>query len=253
VSALAKRFSCPDETRLLLIVAATFIIGIPIDALGAWWSQPLVTVGVWAVLAWVTVQSTPLHRRELAACLLLATLGELFLMDVWGLYEYRLGNLPLFIPPGHALAFTAAVRLSRRVPDRFPWIVAALAGPYLAWSGWTGVDTQGPLWFLVFLGYMIWGREQRLYGVAFVLALGVEAYGTSLGGWRYFPVEPWFGLTTTNPPICIGAIYCTLEVMVRKAGQWQGWAPRDAASPEGLTPASIEGRQLGEDVPELVS
>jgi hypothetical protein len=253
VSALAKRFSCPDETRLLLIVAATFVVGIPLDALGAWWSQPVVTIGVWAVLAWVTVQSTPLHRRELAACLLLATLGELFLMDVWGLYEYRLGNLPLFIPPGHALAFTAAVRLSRRVPDRFPWIVAALAGPYLAWSGWTGVDTQGPLWFLVFLGYMIWGREQRLYGVAFVLALGVEAYGTSLGGWRYFPVEPWFGLTTTNPPICIGAIYCTLEVMVRKAGQWQGWAPRDAASPEGLTPASIEGRRLGEDVPELVS
>ena len=34
-------------------------------------------------------------------------------------------------------------------------------------------------------------------------------------GWRYFTVEPWFGLTTTNPPVWIGAIYCTLETLVR--------------------------------------
>ena len=215
---------------VLLVVAATFVVGIPLDAYGAWWSQPVVSAGVWMVLAWVAAQSTPRHRRELAACVVLATLGELFLMEVWGLYEYRLGNLPLFIPAGHALAFSACVRLSRLVSPKFPWVVAAFFGPYLAWSGWSGVDTQGPLWFLVFLGYMVWGREQRLYGVAFMFALAVEAYGTSLGGWRYFPVEPWFGLTTTNPPVCIGAVYCTLEVMVRTAGRAAWLKPRAARS-----------------------
>lgn len=207
------------ETRLLLVVAATFAGGIPLDALGPSWAQSAVNVWVWSVLFWVAWQSTPDHRRELAACVVLATLGELFLMEVWGLYEYRLGNLPLFIPPGHALAFTTAVRLSRRVANWFPWIVTAVFTPYLGWAVWTGLDTQGLLWFAVFLGYMIWGREQRLYGVAFMLALAVETYGTWLGGWRYFAVEPWFGLTTMNPPVCIGAIYCTLEVMVRTAGR----------------------------------
>lgn len=241
MSALARLGSPCSEARLLLVVAATFVVGIPLDAYGAWWSQPVVSAGVWVVLAWVAAQSTPLHRRELVACLLLATLGELFLMEVWGLYEYRLGNLPAFIPAGHALAFTACVRMSRHVPRQFPWVLAAVFAPYLTWSGWTGIDTQGPLWFLVFLGYMIWGREQRLYGVAFVLALAVEAYGTSLGGWRYFPVEPWFGLTTTNPPACIGAVYCTLEVMVRTAGRW--------ISSFGTAPERLPSQ----DVAELVS
>lgn len=215
------------ERRLLLVVAATFAVGIPLDALGPWWSQGVVSAWTWSVLAWVLRSSTPQHRRELAACLVLATAGELFLMEVWGLYEYRLGNLPLFIPPGHALVFTTAMRLSRRTPGWAAWAVAAVFGPYIAFAAWRGLDTQGLLWFAVFLGYMIRGREQRLYGVAFLLALAIETYGTALGGWRYYAVEPWFGLTTTNPPVCIGAIYCTLEVLVRRAG-------RAVAAPVGL-------------------
>ena len=172
----------------------------------------------WGALGWVFRRSTPTHRRELVACVALATAGELFLMDVWGLYEYRLQNLPLFIPPGHALVFTAAMRLSRRVPDWFPWAVVAALLPYIGYAAWTRLDTQGLLWFAVLLGFMRWGREQSLYGVAFVAALAIEAYGTSLGGWRYYATDPWFGLTTTNPPVCVGAIYCTLEGMVRVLG-----------------------------------
>ena len=110
------------------------------------------------------------------------------------------------------------MRLSRRVPAQFPWTVFAGSAVYVAYAAWTGVDTQGLIWFAVLAGFMKWGREQNLYGVAFVIALVVETYGTSLGGWRYHAVEPWFGLTTTNPPVFVGAIYCTLEVMVRRLG-----------------------------------
>ena len=205
--------------RVILVVAGTLAFGIPLDALGPAWSQSVVNAWTWAALLWVSWQSTPAHRREIAACVVLATFGELFLMEVWGLYHYRLGNLPLFIPAGHALVFTAAMRLSRRVPRWFPWTTVAVASPYVVYSTWTGIDTQGALWFAVLLGFMRWGREQALYTVAFVAALAIETYGTSLGGWQYHAVEPWFGLTTTNPPACVGAIYCTLEVMVRWAGR----------------------------------
>jgi hypothetical protein len=208
------------EAGILVVAAVTFAVGIPFDALGPWWAQSAVNVWVWTALVWVAWHSRPTHRRELAACVVLATAGELFLMDGWGLYAYRLGNLPLFVPAGHALAFTTATRLSLRTPGWFSWAVLAAFGPYVGWAAWTGADTQGLLWFLVFAGYLFRGRERRLYGVVFVLALVVETYGTALGGWRYFPVEPWFGLTTTNPPVCIGAIYCTLEVLVRKAASF---------------------------------
>ena len=210
---------CNRDSRVILLVVATLAIGIPLDALGPDGAQALVNGWTWAALFWVVWQSSPQHRRELAACVALATLGELFLMEVWGLYHYRLHNLPLFIPPGHALVFTAAMRLSRRVPQWFPWAVVACAAPYIGYAAWSGFDTQGLLWFAVLLGFMRWGREQNLYGVAFVMALLIETYGTSLGGWQYHAVEPWFGLTTTNPPVTVGAIYCTLEVLVRRAGR----------------------------------
>jgi hypothetical protein len=208
----------PADLRVVLVVAATLAFGIPLDALGPAGSQAVVNAWTWGALLWVIWRSTPAHRRELAACVVLATAGELFLMEVWGLYHYRLGNLPWFIPPGHALVFTAAMRLSRRVPSWFPKAVVALAAPYVGYAAWTGTDTQGLLWFGVLLAFMKWGREQALYTVAFVAALVIETYGTSLGGWRYHAIEPWFALTTTNPPVCVGAIYCTLEVMVRAVG-----------------------------------
>ena len=206
------------DWRIIAVVAATLVLGIPLDALGPPGSQTVVSLWTWAALLWVMWQSPAQHRRELAACVVLATAGELFLMEVWGLYDYRLQNLPLFIPPGHALVFSAAMRLSRRVPAWFPWAVFAGSAPYAAYAWWAGFDTQGLLWFAVLASFMRWGREQSLYGVAFMIALAVETYGTSLGGWRYHPVEPWFGLTTTNPPVFVGAIYCTLEVMVRRLG-----------------------------------
>ncbi len=207
-----------EDLAVIAVVVATLAIGIPLDALGPPGSQTLVSLWTWGALLWVLWHTTPIHRRELVACVVLATAGELFLMEVWGLYDYRLNNLPLFIPPGHALVFTAAMRISRRVPAWFPWAVCAAFAPYVGYASWAGFDTQGLLWFAVLAAFMRWGSEQPLYGVAFMMALAVETYGTSLGGWQYYAVEPWFGLTTTNPPVCVGAIYCTLEVMVRRAG-----------------------------------
>ena len=218
----------PASDRLVLaVVLPTFALGIPLDALWAGWvNQLVVDIWVWGVLVWVATRSSPAHRFDLAVCVVLATLGELFLMEVWGLYEYRLGNLPLFIPPGHALAFTTAHRLSRRCARWFPWVVVALFAPYVLWAGWVGFDTQALVWFTVFVAYVWWGHDPRMYGVAFLFALVVETWGTGLGGWRYYTVEPWFGLTTTNPPVCIGAIYSTLEVLVRAtSGGLLRWFP----------------------------
>ena len=106
-------FMPEDDRRVVALVAATLAVGIPLDALGPPGSQNVVSLWTWGALLWVGWQSSALHRRELAACVVLATLGELFLMEVWGLYHYRLLNLPVFIPPGHALVFTAAMRISR--------------------------------------------------------------------------------------------------------------------------------------------
>jgi len=200
---------------IVALVLLTLGFGIPVDASGAWWAQPAVSVWSWLALAWIASRAAPAHRLELAACVALATAGELFLKDVWGLYDYRLGNLPAFIPAGHALVFAAAARMSRLTPPWFPAIVTSAFALVVGWGATRGYDTFGLVWFAAFAAYMRWSTNPRLCATLFVFALGIEAYGTSLGGWRYHTVEPWFGLTTTNPPVWIGAIYCTLETLVR--------------------------------------
>lgn len=199
------------------LVLVTLGLGIALDAGGAWWAQPLVSAATWAVLGWIMAYAGSQERRELAACVVLATLGELFLKDVWGLYEYRLLNLPLFIPPGHAIVYAAAARMSRAAPAWLPAAVVALFGAYVTYGAWQGFDTFGAAWFMAFAAYVRFSANPRLCATLFVFALAIEWYGTSLAGWRYVSVEPWFGLTTTNPPVWIGAVYCTLESLVRAA------------------------------------
>ncbi len=112
--------------RVVVLVVATLALGIALDATALPWAQPVVSAWSWAALLWIAAHSAPRHRMELAACVVLATAGEVFLKDVWGLYDYRLGNLPLFIPAGHALVFAAAARMSRAAPA---WLPRAVAHP----------------------------------------------------------------------------------------------------------------------------
>lgn len=209
------------DTRIAGLGLATLAIGIPVDASAVTWAQPVVSAASWLALAAVATQVDAAERRALAACVIIATLGELFLKDLWGLYEYRLGNLPLFIPAGHALVYATAARLARVAPSWLPRAVAAVFGAVVGLGAWRGTDTFGVLWFAVFLASLSQSAAPRLCATLFLFALVIEAYGTSLGGWRYYTVEPWFGLTTTNPPVWIGAIYCTLETLVR----WASAAP----------------------------
>src|SRR6185295_5286952 len=120
ISSFSRSPAMRADRQVILLVAFTLAAGIPLDALGPAGSQAIVNVWTWGALLWVVWRSDSVHRRELAACVVFATAGELFLMEGWGLYHYRLHNLPLFIPPGHALVFTAAMRISRRVPSWFP-------------------------------------------------------------------------------------------------------------------------------------
>lgn len=215
---VSSRFALARHTDAIVIISlvlATLAVGIAVDAGAAWWAQGAVAAWTWIVLAYIAYRSTPAHRVELVVCVALATLGELFLKDVWGLYTYRLGNLPLFIPPGHAIVYAASVRMSRAVPQWLPAAVVTVFGVYVLYAAVHGFDTFGILWFAAFVGYVTFSANRRLCATLFLFALAIEVYGTRLGGWRYFTVEPWFGLTTTNPPVWVGAIYCTLETLVR--------------------------------------
>ncbi|HET7729109.1 MAG TPA: hypothetical protein VFK48_03665 [Usitatibacter sp.] len=196
------------------LIVATIAGGLLVDQHWARFGQVLASLAAWALLAVLWRRSGPRDRLALGACLAFATAGEVFLSLVWGLYEYRLGNIPLFVPPGHVLLFFLGTRIAERLPGQGVAWIAALAAPIVALLAWTGRDTLGPLLFVLFAACLALSRSRRLYATMFTLSLAMELYGTWLGNWRWSASVPWLGLAADNPPVAAGAFYCVLDLLV---------------------------------------
>ncbi len=196
------------------LIVATIAVGLLVDQHWARYGQAAASAVAWLVFVVLWLRADPRHRPALLACLAFATAGEVFLSLVWGLYEYRQGNIPLFVPPGHVLLFFLGLQVSERLPDRGEWWVAAAALPLVAAFAWLGRDTLGPLLFALFLACLWLSPARKLYATMFVLSLAMEVYGTWIGNWAWSARVPWLGLAADNPPIAAGAFYCILDLLV---------------------------------------
>jgi hypothetical protein len=211
VSPCAMGFS--DATRAAVIVTV-IAGGLAFDQQVTFWGQTLTNVGVWALFLWWLRQGDARQQACLTACVVYATIGEIFLSLVWGLYDYRLANIPLFVPPGHALLLLLGMQIAGWVKNWIVWAVPLAALPFVSFLVLTGMGTLDGLLFALFLACILLGRARRLYAVMFVLALAMEIYGTWLGNWIWTADVPWLGLTSVNPPLAAGAFYCVLDMLV---------------------------------------
>ncbi len=80
-----------------------------------------------AVLALALRPLAALARAQAVGVVVFATVGEVTGSLVWGVYHYRLHNLPLFIPPAHGLVYLSGVALE---PQRSA--TAPSSGPRLS-------------------------------------------------------------------------------------------------------------------------
>ena len=199
-----------------LLLAAVAILG-----LGLWADihvdlpgQLAIGALVWALTLALLAPMPAGERRFYFACIAIATAGELFLSLVWGLYTYRLGNVPMFVPPGHALMLMLGVALTRRMTESAARAILGGAGAYTILAALYGLDTLAvPLYLLLAVSVLALPAHTRLFASSFVLTLALELYGTALGNWSWDREVPWVGLVTTNPPAIAGAFYCTLHAL----------------------------------------
>ena len=206
-------WSHSDNSRGAAILAA-ICGGLVLDQQLEFWGQTVTNCGIWALFLYWMRGAEARQRLALTACVVYATLGEIFLSLVWGLYEYRLASIPLFVPPGHALLFMLGTILAARLRDWISWAVPLAAAPFIGMLLVTGTGTLDALLYVLFLLCMLFGRAPRLYAVMFVVALVMEIYGTLLGNWAWGAEVPWLGLTAINPPLAAGAFYCVLDMLV---------------------------------------
>ncbi len=206
-----------------LNIVAVIAGGLALDRSFSWTGQIAANLWAFAVFAWLYRLGGSEERRVLVLCTAIAGTGEVVLSLVWGLYDYQFQNVPLFVPPGHALLMTLGLVVARHVRLPQAWLVslAACAWAIHAWTG--GFDRFGVLLFGVYILCMAFSGARALYATMFVLALVMELYGTALGNWQWQSLAPGLGLTQSNPPFSAGAFYCLLDLLVLAA--LRAWPP----------------------------
>lgn len=198
-----------------LLLGAALALGLWADVHTDIVGQFAIGLAVWALLLALLAPLAAPARAVFLACVAIATAGELFLSLGWGLYVYRLENVPLFVPPGHALMLMLGIALARRMPEAAARAIFGAAAAYAAAAWLFGWDTLAvPLLLVIVVAALALPAHRRLLASTFVLCLSLELYGTSLGNWSWLPDVPWVGLVTTNPPALAGAFYCALDALV---------------------------------------
>ncbi len=170
----------------------------------------------WIVLLAALRPLVPLARAQTLGVVCFATVGEVIGSLVWGVYHYRLHNLPLFIPPAHGVVYLSGIALTRIVhPGR---LVAAAAAGSIAWgiAGLTvlpRLDVAGAIGVPLLCVYLWRSRARATYAAVFLVVAALELYGTSIGTWRWARTVPGLGIADGNPPSGVAAGYVWFDVM----------------------------------------
>ena len=144
-------------------------------------------------------------RAQALGVVCFATIGEVTGSLVWGVYHYRLQNLPLFVPPAHGLVYLAGLSLATALRAHTRALVAAAAAFAAGWGllGLTVLprrDVAGAIGVPLLLLFLWRGRNRAIYAAVFLVVASLELYGTAIGTWRWARDLPGLGIPDGNPP-----------------------------------------------------
>jgi hypothetical protein len=171
----------------------------------------------WIVLVAACRALAAAERTRVAALVLIACAGEVLGSLVLGLYAYRRGGIPFFVPPGHGLIYLAGYRLSQTAFMRRHGVRLALAGGTV-WAGLGLVlgarpDVAGAFAMLALFAFLLRGSQPGLYAAMLLVVAFLELYGTAMGTWHWQPYWPGTHLPAGNPPSGVAAGYCVFDAL----------------------------------------
>jgi hypothetical protein len=187
----------------------------------------------WLVLTAFVVRLDRVRRLQVLGVVCFATVGEVTGSLVWGVYTYRLHNLPLFIPPGHGLVFLAGVSLAGALRERTLVRAAALGAAGWALAGLTvlpRLDVAGAAGVPLLLAFLWRSRARATYAAVFLVVAALELYGTAIGTWHWAATLPGLGIPDGNPPSGVASGYVWFDVMALLVATWLA-RPRPEPAP----------------------
>jgi hypothetical protein len=211
----------------------------------------------WVLLAAFLVRLSGERRAQTLGVVAFATVGEVTGSLIWGVYSYRLHNLPLFIPPAHGLVYVAGLSLSRTMIARrhASWLVVAAGASASVWCllGLTVLarkDVAGALGVPLLLAFLWLSRNRAVYAGVFLVVAALELYGTAIGTWRWAEELPGTGIPDGNPPSGVASGYVWFDVMAMlcaplllHVGRAATRARREAPQPETGSAVPVAARE----------
>jgi len=182
--------------------------------------QLLLGAATWIAL-WLACRAVPpLLRAQALVVVVVATCAELVGSIVWGVYTYRLENLPSFVPPAHGLVYLAGAGLAGAAQHRQcqASLIRVALVLVLAW-GIAGVtvlpraDVAGALGAGLLAVYLLRGRAPEIYAGVFLVVAWLELYGTAIGTWQWAEEIPGTSVSMGNPPSGVASGYVWFDIV----------------------------------------
>ena len=187
--------------RREVLYITTIAIGLFVSAKYAQWPVDIWCIGTFL---YIYASTDRKERIEMIAVLAFATPMELFFSEVWLIYEYQRGLMPLFVPVGHYFLFDLGRRVAKRIPHSSPvYLILALL-PFVLYGAVKGTDTSAILLLVLTFGFIKWGPEPRLYATMVWLALAMELWGTYLCNWTWASTVPYTGIDSLESTLVGG-------------------------------------------------
>jgi len=210
-----------------------------VDTQVSWHGQLVLGGLTWVVLLAALRPLPALARAQAIGVVVFATVGEVTGSLIWGVYHYRLHNLPLFIPPAHGLVYLSGLALASLVQPRRLVVAAAVGAIGWGLAGLTvlpRLDVAGAIGVPLLCLFLWRSRSRAIYAGVFLVVGALELYGTSIGTWRWAAHLPGLGIPDGNPPSGVASGYVWFDVMALLVAPWlvaigHGVRPSAAAEP----------------------
>ena len=208
-------------TRALAILAFIGVL-LAVDTQVDAHAQLLLGLAAWIALALALRGLPPLLRAQALVVVVVATCAEVVGSIIWGVYTYRLENLPSFVPPCHGLVYLAGVAIAVRATQHKELLVRVALVAVVTW-GIAGVtvlpraDVGGAIGAALLAIYLVRGRAPEIYAGVFLVVAWLELYGTAIGTWEWAVTIPGTNVPQGNPPSGVASGYVWFDIVALAA------------------------------------
>lgn len=192
------------------------------------WLSNHVTFGQWianvvtvSYFVWMYRRANLRIKRTMKYAVLIATVGEIVLCLILGMYEYRLENIPIYVPLGHAILYTTVWYIThdpwivKQQSTLIPWM-AIFTIVYAILLYVTDNDMYGLICtFLLLILLLFNPTSRRFFFIMFFAVAYLEQLGTAFDCWYWHSTlldqEGW--INSGNPPSGISLFYFGLDML----------------------------------------